>query len=730
MAGIRINEKTEQTKTEKREKALLALLLFTGVFYVWLKAFESIAPYALAYAIGGGIAGMLVLLMNRKRSYLLLSLAAVLGMGISFLGFGNGAGYLVNDVRHFLIKQTGRLYADYPVGQTAGCYLTTAALVLLFALLFAGAVEEGRRLFLPALLTVTVIATLAGFLKPDTGYFLMLAAAALAYGRFGGSFTCGHFGSRILLILILSGMAAAAVYGSGVKGQPLQKVSEAVKEQLHEVIYHCGSVMPEGKLSDLGAWEKTDETALTVTMEQPQKLYLRGWLGETYTGTAWKQADGEELFASRDLFYRLHREGFYGQSQLAFAMQLTRGQTVYQMTIEPDAACRKYRYLPYALYGNELLDQAQIGDAGVHGGSGQTEASYLAGSLPQWYQAKERLVEKQDEPETGEYLGLEYAYRSYVYEQDLQLTDEARQVCKRLMGAKAETIVQSEAGAYIRELLGKRLTYREETVTKNGDNDFFRYTVEQTKQGYSVHYATAAALLLRYCGIPSRYVEGYYLSGEEAAKYQAGEKITLTQAHAHAWAEYYLDGIGWIPFEVTPGYIDDGELSAIPQAKQQNSRAEQREPSGEETAAPVVEQERAKEEQTDKWSIWNGKTAVMLFLLLVLAFFLYAAVRIVRRYQRLHRLLREINSADDKTAIAARYAYTTKLRAYADAGKQAQETEMYRLNQEALFSPHSMDGRQRQAMEDYGQAVLKACKRQWKWWQRIYYHYILWLYCE
>lgn len=24
--------------------------------------------------------------------------------------------------------------------------------------------------------------------------------------------------------------------------------------------------------------------------------------------------------------------------------------------------------------------------------------------------------------------------------------------------------------------------------------------------------------------------------------------------------EYYMDGVGWIPFEVTPGYIDEDEL--------------------------------------------------------------------------------------------------------------------------------------------------------------------------
>ena len=99
----------------------------------------------------------------------------------------------------------------------------------------------------------------------------------------------------------------------------------------------------------------------------------------------------------------------------------------------------------------------------------------------------------------------------------------------------------------------------------HGDNDFLKYTLEQSKKGYSVHYATAAALMLRYFGVPARYVEGYFISAEEASKYSSMETVELTEAHAHAWTEYYLDGIGWIPFEVTPGYIDEEELAAAEQ---------------------------------------------------------------------------------------------------------------------------------------------------------------------
>ena len=63
----------------------------------------------------------------------------------------------------------------------------------------------------------------------------------------------------------------------------------------------------------------------------------------------------------------------------------------------------------------------------------------------------------------------------------------------------------------------------------NGSGDFLQYTLERSGHGYSVHYATAAVLMLRYMGVPARYVEGYYLSAEDAARYKAGETITLTE---------------------------------------------------------------------------------------------------------------------------------------------------------------------------------------------------------
>lgn len=90
-----------------------------------------------------------------------------------------------------------------------------------------------------------------------------------------------------------------------------------MQTQLHQRHYDSDTnSMPEGNLKNLPAWNKSDTPALEVTMEQPEKVYLRGQVYDTYTGTGWKAADTEETAQYEDLFYWLHEANFYGQSQI------------------------------------------------------------------------------------------------------------------------------------------------------------------------------------------------------------------------------------------------------------------------------------------------------------------------------------------------------------------------------------------------------------------------------
>jgi len=77
--------------------------------------------------------------------------------------------------------------------------------------------------------------------------------------------------------------------------------------------------------------------------------------------------------------------------------------------------------------------------------------------------------------------------------------------------------------------------------------DFALWFLEESDTGYCIHFATAAAVLLRAAGIPCRYVTGYLVSA------QADRTVEVQKNNAHAWVECYIDGVGWVPLEPTPG---------------------------------------------------------------------------------------------------------------------------------------------------------------------------------
>ena len=80
--------------------------------------------------------------------------------------------------------------------------------------------------------------------------------------------------------------------------------------------------------------------------------------------------------------------------------------------------------------------------------------------------------------------------------------------------------------------------------------DFALWFLKNCDTGYCVHFATSATVLLRAAGIPARYVEGYMVQTN------ADSTTVVREKHAHAWVEYYLDDIGWVIMDPTPGIRD------------------------------------------------------------------------------------------------------------------------------------------------------------------------------
>ncbi|NLF25339.1 MAG: hypothetical protein GX589_06740 [Deltaproteobacteria bacterium] len=71
-------------------------------------------------------------------------------------------------------------------------------------------------------------------------------------------------------------------------------------------------------------------------------------------------------------------------------------------------------------------------------------------------------------------------------------------------------------------------------------------------RGYCVHFAHAISFMLRSIGIPARIGTGYLT---DLSQSKDGH-ILLRMSDRHAWAEVFISGRGWVPFDVKPEKVE------------------------------------------------------------------------------------------------------------------------------------------------------------------------------
>lgn len=113
----------------------------------------------------------------------------------------------------------------------------------------------------------------------------------------------------------------------------------------------------------------------------------------------------------------------------------------------------------------------------------------------------------------------------------------------------------------IQRYLTEHASYTLTPGTLPKDRDFTEYFLNESQQGYCVHFATAGVLMLRYVGIPARYAEGFYVGNSDLnPAYNSEDGFSpIRDSSAHAWAEVYFPLVGWQPVEFTPGYDNRNE---------------------------------------------------------------------------------------------------------------------------------------------------------------------------
>lgn len=97
-----------------------------------------------------------------------------------------------------------------------------------------------------------------------------------------------NVGSTVLALVILAGIFGLT--GGYQRMAALENWKQGVKDGVEELRYGRDT-LPKGNLSKAAGLQHGEEERLQIHMDTPQELYLRGFVGGTYTGTSWEPVD-------------------------------------------------------------------------------------------------------------------------------------------------------------------------------------------------------------------------------------------------------------------------------------------------------------------------------------------------------------------------------------------------------------------------------------------------------
>ncbi len=283
--------------------------------------------------------------------------------------------------------------------------------------------------------------------------------------------------------------------------------------------------------------------------------------------------------------------------------------------------------------------------------------------------------------ESKNFLSAEQAYRLFMYDKYTQLPPDIKQSVRNLMqknrifdfyqlaGYDSSDEPVKQMVESVKNYLAKNYRYTLSPGKVPDGKDFVEYFLTENPNGYCVHFATAAAVMLRAVGIPVRYAEGYLVTSDDITKAKGGW-ANIPDTRAHAWIEVYYPGLGWQPVEMTPGFNIEQNMtqddiktpeqtpSAPPISKPESSAS-----SMEETESKIRSQSSSSRPDVSPAASGNDDVrAVMTPILAVVgAILLLAATASLRRKIATERRKRQFTQADRNKAALAVYAYMEKL---------------------------------------------------------------------
>lgn len=382
-----------------------------------------------------------------------------------------------------------------------------------------------------------------------------MAALVILYSRAYSENTAFH--KALIVSVLCVGIAFLAAPKDNYVYPPLQDAADTVRKLFDDyfrfsdprTVYSVSADGYQPKTEQLGGVATPrDEDVMVVTSDND--LLLRGAISRTYTGSNWTDdnvksrylfVDPTRLRKREELFNatedELNAAGELLTASVRFVAEGTSTLFVPQRLIDLEAP------IDFVLYYNECGEvfttrEVQDGDS--------YDVTYYR--LPT---DREELIRK---IETS-YDADDPVYES-VYDECTQLPVTIENELYWLtMDIIEDCTTPIQQALAIEDWISQNITYTLDGNYPPEGRDFVSWFVLDEKQGYCTFIASAMCVMARLAGIPSRYIEGYSVKADPS-----GETV-VTGRSAHAWAELYFAGVGWVPFNVQVsnpnGYPDD-----------------------------------------------------------------------------------------------------------------------------------------------------------------------------
>ncbi len=349
-----------------------------------------------------------------------------------------------------------------------------------------------------------------------------------------------------------------------VKGKIIIYIESTRENEKEDFSLLMSGFSEDGKLKG----EISNSEKILIRMERKNghanSIYLRGKIYDSFSGREWKQnANNDKTIQDMDMLETVYALKRYDNEHLTDYIEYNRVGVQYEYfntgILFTPSKVRIIDGVDYVRKGSDYLFNGQKG----YGTEYELTFYQLNQQNPDFenlFNAKlqndtkvwEYVVNMYDSGEDEKYslsdLDEYQQQMKQIYSDEVQLSERVKTYIEGVtVGCKTklERLKAIEQG-----LSEYEYTQRPGELPENVTDaaSFLEYLLFDSKQGYCSHYATAFVLLARNEGFPARYVEGFCVPPRKEAF------VEVTPTMLHAWPEVYVENVGWISFEPTPGY--------------------------------------------------------------------------------------------------------------------------------------------------------------------------------